>query len=446
MKIHLVSLGCPKNTVDSEVMLGLLEKAGFEAVPEMESADVVLVNTCGFIEAAKRESLDALMEAVQVKEQKPGLKVVAAGCLAQRYREELTSEIPELDAVVGVDEVPRIAEILAGKQRAAADAPLFLYESATPRTRITPRHFAYLKISEGCSHGCAFCAIPSIRGPFRSRSREDLLREAETLLADGVKELILIGQDTTAWGRGSGTTGTPVAGLLKDLDRLGGEFWVRLMYTYPAEVGPDLLETLAGGTHICRYLDIPFQHAHPDVLGAMRRAGDAESYLRFLEEARAAVPGLSVRTSLITGFPGEREGHFRYLMDFVRAARFDHLGVFAYSDEEGTSAFLLPGKVRGDVAERRRGRLMSLQKRLLARQARSLLGTRTMAIVDGITEDAEYLVQARLAGQAPEIDSVLYLVDGPMEGLKPGDFVPVRLTRYLEYDFAAVVEEGDERA
>lgn len=437
MDICLISLGCPKNTVDSELMLGRLLEAGHRIVPEPEAADVVIVNTCGFIDPAKEESLGAIMAVLQLKRRRPALRVIAAGCLPQRYRAELEREIPELDALMGVNDIARVAEIVAGAP-VPARAPLYLHDWRAPRRRITPAHIAYVKVSEGCSHRCAFCAIPGIRGPFRSRLPVDVLAEIAALAAEGVREIILIGQDTTAYGRDLGG-GASIAGLLEAAAAVPGDFWLRLMYTYPTEVDDRLLEVMARHSKICPYLDIPFQHAHRDVLRRMGRPGDGGAYLRLLERARRAVPELAVRTALITGFPGERPAHFDYLLEFVREARIDQLGVFAYSDEEGTSAFRLDGKVTAHTAARRRDRLMAAQQEVLADKASAWLGRAVPVIVDGYSAEADYLLQARMPQQAPEIDGVVYLTDGSLDKLRPGDFVTAKLKQYVGYDFTAAV-------
>jgi ribosomal protein S12 methylthiotransferase len=436
MNIHLISLGCPKNTVDSELMLGLLVRAGHRIVADPAEADLVIVNTCGFIEPAKQESLDVIMDALALKKTRPAVKVFAAGCLTQRYREELGREIPELDALLGVNEVPEIAGIVAGLPPPDVPIPPYLPTAEAPRLRITPRHYAYVKIAEGCSHRCAFCAIPAIRGPQRSRPAEDILAEIAGLAAEGAREILLIGQDSTGYGRDlPGSAG--ITGLLAAAAALPGDFWIRLMYAFPSEVAPELLDTLARHPRICPYLDIPFQHSHPDVLRRMGRGGSGDAYLRLLEAARRTVPDLAVRTSLITGYPGEREEHVRHLLDFVRAARFDHLGVFPYSHEEGTPAYRLRGRVAPEEAEDRRGRVMKLQRRLLKAASRDWIGRTVTVLVDGYSAEAEMLIQARTRGQAPEIDSVIYLTGGRLEGLRPGDRVEAKLRRYLDYDFAA---------
>jgi len=438
MKIHLISLGCPKNTVDTEVMLGHLLQAGHAVETDPRQADIIVINTCGFIQPAKEEALDTIMAALDLKRNRPQLRVVATGCLTQRYRAELAREIPELDAILGVNELPDIVAAVRGDRRPAHDAPLYLYDHRTPRHRITPRHYAYIKVSEGCSRRCSFCAIPAIRGPFRSRPPADILAEADTLLAEGVRELILIGQDTTAYGGDLAEPAT-ISHLLRELDTRSGEFWIRLMYAYPTGISEELLAVMAGGSHICPYLDIPLQHAHPDILRRMGRSGSGERFLALLDDIRRMVPGCTLRTSLIVGFPGETEAHFRHLEEFVRAARFDHLGVFAYSDEEQTAAFALRPKVSTRRAEDRRRRLMEMQAAWLAGQARQRLGQEYPALVDGYSREADWLIEARTPGQAPEIDSVVYCTRGDLEGIRPGDFITLRLQEYVGYDYTAAV-------
>ncbi|MBN2433535.1 MAG: 30S ribosomal protein S12 methylthiotransferase RimO [Acidobacteria bacterium] len=438
MKIHLISLGCPKNTVDTEVMLGHLLQAGHEVATDPARADIIVINTCGFIQSAKEESLDAIMAALDLKRNRPHLRVVAAGCLTQRYRAELAREIPELDAILGVNELPGIVAAVRGDAPAAPEPPLYLYGHDTPRRRITPGHYAYIKVSEGCSRSCSFCAIPAIRGPFRSRPPADILAEADNLLAEGVRELILIGQDTTAYGGDLADPAT-ISALLRALDSRPGDFWIRLMYAYPTGITDELLSVMAGGIHICPYLDIPLQHSHPDILRRMGRPGSGERFLALLAEIRRMIPECTLRTSLIVGFPGETETHFRHLEDFVRAARFDHLGVFTYSDEEQTAAFALRPKVSVRSAEDRRRRLMEVQAAWLAEQARQRIGHKYPAIVDGWSREAEFLIEARTPGQAPDIDSVIYCTRGDLEGLRPGDFITVRLQEYVGYDYTAAV-------
>lgn len=436
MNIHLISLGCAKNTVDSEIMAGFLLRGGHRLTAEAAGADAIIVNTCGFIEPAKRESLDQIFEVLKLRQAKPGLKVIVAGCLSERYRRELAAQIPEVDAWVGVNEIGRIGRVVAGLSPGRERPALYLQRHDTPRRRLTPAHYGYVKILEGCSHRCTFCAIPAIRGPLRSRPPEDILAEIRAMVRDGCREVILIGQDTTAYGR-DGNAG--ISALLDQAAAIDGDFWIRLMYTYPGEVGEDLLATLARHPKICPYLDLPLQHAHPEVLRRMGRGGAGDDFLRLLERARDLVPGLAVRTSLITGFPGETRAHFQHLLDFVRAARFDHLGVFCYSDEEGTAAYELGPKVTPATAARRRDRLMEAQLGVLREQSTRWLGRTCRVLVDGRGEGENVLIQARLPQQAPEVDSQVYLVDGDLEQLRPGEFATVRLKRYLEYDFSATV-------
>ncbi len=437
-KIYIRSLGCPKNLVDTEIMAGLLAQAGHELTDLPDNADVAIVNTCGFIQSAKEESLDAVFEAVRQKETNPALRVVVTGCLAQRYASVLSSDIPEIDAILGVNDLGRICEAIetSGGRSVRIDDPPFLPTFATPRRRVTPAHIAYLKIADGCSHRCTFCAIPAIRGKLRSRAGDDIVREAERLLQEGVKELILIGQDTTSFGRDRGERNAIVP-LLKRLGSLGGEYWLRLMYAYPSEISEELLAAIASSRNICRYLDIPFQHADADILARMGRRGDAELYLSLIEKARSALPGLALRSSLIVGFPGETPEAFRRLVQFVKDAALDNLGVFAYSDEEGTPASELDGQVDSREAEKRRDRLMRLQLGIIRKKQRENRGKVVQVVVDGIRDDADFLVQARTEGQAPDVDGVVYLTEGAVETLSPGRFVQARLKRSLDYDFTA---------
>ena len=438
MRIHIISLGCPKNLVDTEIMAGFLAQAGHELSDSPETADVAVINTCGFIQSAKEESLDAIFEAIRQKETNPSLRVVVTGCLAQRYAGELESDIPEIDAILGVNDLARIGDSTeAARGRSVyTDGPPFLPTFDTPRRRVTPNHIAYLKIADGCSHRCTFCAIPSIRGKLRSRNDDDIVREAEALLREGVRELVVIGQDTTSYGRDRGTRNAIVP-LLKRLGSLGGEYWLRLMYAYPSEISEELFDVIASSSNICRYLDIPFQHADPDILARMGRRGNAQHYLELIERARSALPGLALRSSLITGFPGETPLAYQRLEQFVKDASFDNLGVFAYSDEEGTAASQLDGKVDGPQAEKRRDRLMRLQLGIIRKKQREARGRVVQVIVDGIRDDADFLVQARTGGQAPEVDGVVYLTEGAVETLSPGRFVQARLERPLDYDFTA---------
>jgi len=438
MKIHVISLGCPKNTVDTEVMLGILERAGHVPVRHRHNADVILINTCGFIEPAKEESLETILDALEYKKENPHVKVIATGCLTQRYRQELAKEMPELDAILGVNQIPQINEIVGNRICSHVDTGLYLYDHQSPRLRITPSHYAYVKISEGCSRSCSFCAIPFIRGPFRSRLQVDILQEVSSLVAGGVREIILIGQDTTAYEQDRNRT-SGIIGLLEKLAVLDGDFWIRLLYTYPTSIGEELFETMARHDRICPYLDLPLQHSHPDILKKMGRSGSGDSFLKLLEKACGQVPGLAIRTSLITGFPGEKDTHFQHLLDFTNAAKVHHLGVFCYSDEEGTSAYNLPEKVAPEAAQERRQQLMECQQEILQANAQSQLGKQVIAMVDGYTPGEEFLIESRTQQQAPEIDSVIYLVDGPLDTVQRGDIVPVRILEYVGYDFTAKI-------
>ena len=363
-RVSIVSLGCARNLVDSEVMAGLLQKSHYEMVQEPGDADVVLVNTCGFIEAAKAESIDSILEIARLKEEGKVKKLVVAGCLSQRYPEELAKELPEVDLFIGTGEVPRIAEILreheSTRQRRYIGIPTCLYDHATPRARTTPSYSAFLKVSEGCDHKCAFCIIPQLRGPHRSRSVESIVKEAATLATEGVKEINLIAQDLTAYGRDR-KDGATLYRLLREMVEIPDLVWIRLLYAYPNFLDVPLLDLIRTSDKICKYIDIPFQHISPRLLQRMRRGKSGSAVREAVNRLRESIPGLTLRTSLIVGFPGETEEDFEELLDFVEKTSFERLGVFKYSEEEGTSAVQLDGKISEEEKERRWQEVMDLQ-------------------------------------------------------------------------------------
>lgn len=452
-RIGLVSLGCPKNLVDSEVMLGLLRKAGHEITTDPARADVVIVNTCAFIESAKQESIDAILELARQK-QAAGSRLIVAGCLAERYREELTKEIPEIDAIVGTGAVPDIVEAVGGPNGAASPArpaaffrdraaatgvasrPEYIYDADTPRVLSTPAHLAYLKVAEGCNYGCSFCIIPKLRGSYRSRSAESVLEEAEHLAGAGVKELILISQDTTFYGHDRGERGSLAALLLK-LNSIEGLRRIRLLYLYPTTIDDATLDAMASCEKVCRYVDVPLQHASDRVLRRMRRPGSRVSYEKLLDRIRTRVPGVVLRTTFIVGFPGETEAEFQELLSFVEQSAFDHVGVFRYSHEEGTAAFDLPDDVPPSVKKRRERRLMLAQRQIVRAANRRLVGSRIEVMVDGRSADHELVLQGRSAGQAPEIDPVIYLDGFDLAAVRPGDIVGAVVTGFRDYDLVA---------
>src|SRR6201994_327899 len=373
-KVGFVSLGCPKNLVDSEVMMGILAREGYELTPRADEAEVLVVNTCSFIEPAQKESVDAILEMAEHKKFGAAKKLIVAGCLVERYRDQILEQVPEVDAVVGTGEVERIIEAVEGDLRILpAEPPAFLYHDLTPRVVTTPRHAAYIKIAEGCDHPCSFCIIPQLRGKFRSRRFESVIAEAQRLAQEGVREVTLIGQDTTCYGEDFGLK-DGLALLLERLAQIEDLRWVRFLYAYPNKITGKLLETIAAHEKICSYIDVPLQHAAPNVLKLMKRGAGAEIFLRSIEKMRHTIPDLTLRTSFIVGFPGETEQDFEQLCQFVRDAQFDWLGVFGYSDEEGAKAFDLGEKVPHKDIERRRKKLMSIQKQISRRKKRALIG------------------------------------------------------------------------
>src|SRR5215475_10213079 len=363
-KVGFVSLGCPKNLVDSEVMMGILSHEGYELTPNAAEAEILVVNTCSFIESAQKESVDTILEMAEHKKCGAAKKLIVAGCLVERYRDQILEQIPEVDAVVGTGEVDRIIEAVEGDLKVLpAQPPAFLYHDLTPRIVTTPKHQAYIKIAEGCDHPCTFCIIPQLRGAFRSRRFESVVREAENLAAAGTREITLIGQDTTSYGEDLGLR-DGLAQLLERLAQVDDLLWVRFLYAYPNRVTQKLLDTLAAHPRLAKYIDMPLQHASRNVLARMKRGSHGDAFLKLLERIRATVPGVTLRTSFIVGFPGETENDVNELCDFVKAGRFDWLGVFEYSDVDHAASFALDGKVDQETITDRRNRLMAIQKKI----------------------------------------------------------------------------------
>jgi ribosomal protein S12 methylthiotransferase len=443
-KVGFVSLGCPKNLVDSEVMMGVLARDGYELTARADEADILVVNTCSFIEPAQKESVDAILEMAEHKKFGSARKLIVAGCLVERYREQILEQIPEVDAVVGTGEVERILEAVHGDLRVLpAKPPAFLYHDLTPRVLTTPRHAAYIKIAEGCDHPCTFCIIPQLRGQFRSRRFESVVREAENLAANGTREITLIGQDTTSYGEDLGLR-DGLAQLLESLAAIEELLWVRFLYAYPNRVTQKLLDTLAAHPRLAKYLDMPLQHASRNVLARMKRGSHGDAFLKLLERIRATVPGVTLRTSFVVGFPGETEDDFAELCDFVRAGQFDWLGVFEYSDVDHAASFALDGKVEPHVATDRRNRLMALQKKISRQRLRTWKGRTETALLEGPSPDNPMVWEARLEGMAPEIDGKLYLTDIELADGRladTGDAVRVRITRTDNYDLIGKVVE-----
>ena len=463
MKVGFISLGCPKNLVDGEVMLGLARESGHEITADASAADVVVVNTCAFIDSAKEESVEAILEIAELKRRTPGKRLVVTGCLAERYRDELRKEIPEIDAVLGTGEVPGIVPALNGFSSAGArpasslhtsplrlfrsrgdvagapeadQRPTYLYDAATPRVLSTPSHYAYVKIGEGCDYTCAFCIIPTLRGRYRSRDADSVVREAERLAAGGVRELLLISQDTSFFGIDRGERGA-LARLLRRLNAVDGIEWIRLLYLYPTTITDDVLEAMADCAKVCRYIDLPLQHASADVLRGMRRPGNRAAYDKLLQRIRIRLPDVTLRTTFIVGFPGETDADFHELEDFVRDTGFDHVGVFTYSHEEGTRAFALGDDVPAATKTARRNRLMRVQRQVVAKRQRGRVGTEARVLVDGPSADSPLVLQGRLEGQAPDIDSVVYLSDCDPSRIRAGTFVNARITGARGYDLVA---------
>jgi ribosomal protein S12 methylthiotransferase len=443
-KVGMVSLGCPKNLVDSEVMLGLLARQGYELTPHAEDADVLIVNTCSFIEPAKQESINTILDMAEYKKTGSARKLVVAGCLVERYRQEILKEIPEVDFVIGTNELERVLEAcqLDGAARESRElAEPYLYHEFTPRVLSTPSYSAYIKIAEGCDHPCSFCVIPQMRGRFRSRRFESVVREAEQLAAQGVREITLVGQDTTSYGEDLGLRdGLPM--LLRELGKIQDLVWVRFLYCYPNRVTDALIEAVAETPKVAKYFDIPLQHSSTSVLKAMRRGSSGKYFLRMLEKIRAAIPDAALRTSLIVGFPGETEEDFQNLLSFVTEAEFDHLGVFLYSNEETCGSYSYPNQVPAAVARRRQKKLMAAQRRISRRKMREKVGRTLPVLVEGTAEETDWLFRGRLESQAPGIDGQVYINDFAGPQPQPGQFRWATITESGDYDLVARLEQS----
>ncbi|MFZ5776015.1 MAG: 30S ribosomal protein S12 methylthiotransferase RimO [Thermodesulfobacteriota bacterium] len=446
-KVFTVSLGCPKNLVDTEVLLGLLAEAGYEPCEEPGQADLLLVNTCGFIQSAVEEGIDEILALAEFKEERPGLRLVVVGCLVQRYGTELARELPEVDLFLGTD-APR--DLVASLRTLARQAepplligqPEFLMDSTLPRRLSAPAHRAYLKVTEGCANRCAYCLIPSLRGPLRSRPLDDLLQEADTLDRLGVKELTLVAQDLTAYGHDLGP-GTPrLRELLTALLDRTAIPWIRLLYLYPARVDDALLEYIAANPRIVPYLDIPLQHVSDRVLAAMRRPYTLQRIEALLASIRRILPHAAIRTTLMVGFPGESEEDVQLLAAFLSRHRLEHVGIFAYSDEEGCAAHTLPDKCGEEEKAERRERLMALQAEISLARNQGMVGKTEMVLVEGVSRESDLLLEGRTRFQAPEIDGCVYITSGTCT---PGEFVQMRITEAHPYDLVGelVEEEGN---
>ncbi len=490
--VGFISLGCPKNLVDSEVMMGLLDRAGARLTAHPEEAEILVVNTCSFIDSAKQESVDTILEMARHKTEGRARKLIVAGCLVERYRDEIQKNIPEVDSVVGTGELEAILEAAglaptpaattpspfniitsvhadtrsgqeslsgthkapasrqegdhrerAGRfrrddwQGASSSLPTYLYDETTPRLLSTPRASAYIKIAEGCDHPCTFCVIPNLRGKFRSRHFESVVAEAEQLVARGVREITLIGQDTTCYGEDLGLK-DGLATLLDTLARIPDLRWLRFLYAYPNRITGKLLETIARHDNICKYLDLPLQHASPDVLKRMKRGASAEIFLKTLDKVRAAVPNIALRTSFIVGFPGESLRDFEVLEEFIAEAKFDWLGVFNYSHEEGSAAYALDAQLPKRTIESRRKRLMKLQQSISRQSKKDWVGRELTVLAEGESPETPLLWEGRTQFHAPEIDGKVYINDfGALENLEAGRFYRAEIVEAHDYDLVA---------
>jgi ribosomal protein S12 methylthiotransferase len=443
-KIGFISLGCPKNLVDSEVMAGLLQKEGHVLTTDRAEAEIIVVNTCSFIQDSKRESIDTILEAAELKKSGACRRLIVTGCLAERYPQEIRSDLPEVDALLGTNQLVQITDAVAGAAVSPtatfgrSDADLYLYDETTPRTLATPPYGAYIKIAEGCDHSCAFCIIPSIRGSFRSRRISSLIQEARNLAASGVREITLVSQDTTSYGIDLGIE-DGLSQLLEALDGVPGIRWIRFLYVYPNMVSDRLMKVVSASEKICKYVDMPLQHVSTPILRAMRRGGNRSSLSRIIDRIRRGIPGVTLRTTMLVGYPGETGRDFEELKGFCRDMEFDRLGVFCYSDEEGTASFRSRKKVAAVVAENRRRELMQQQAKISRRKNRLLLGKELTVLVEGPSDESELLLQGRLESQAPEIDGVCLINDSLVGQPAAGEFRTVRIARALEHDLVGTL-------
>jgi ribosomal protein S12 methylthiotransferase len=432
-----MSLGCPKNLVDSEVMLGHLKLKGFTLTPDAREAEVLVVNTCGFIESAKKESIEAILQAAACKKDGACRRLIVAGCMVERYRDQLLADMPEIDACLGTRDIEHIAEVVGASDRMFEPErdPSYLYDEHSPRLLTTPRASAYLKISEGCDHACAFCIIPAIRGPQRSRSIASVVAEARQLVDQGVLEINLVGQDTTDFGRDLGDPDA-LEQLVRELGRVPGLRWLRIHYAYPNRLTDGLLHAIAETANCAKYLDMPLQHADARLLKAMARGGGRAPFLKLLAKVRRIVPGIFIRSNFIVGFPGEDELAFEELCRFVEEARFEHVGVFTYSLEEGTSAFPLGDPVPARTKNSRKRRIMELQQKICRARNRALEGQVLEVLVEGTHEETDLVFKGRHWGQAPEVDGQVLIVGGEV---KPNTIQQVRITKGHAYDLVGEV-------
>lgn len=434
-KVSMVSLGCPKNLVDAEVMLGCLAKEKFEITTDEHQADIIIVNTCSFIGDAKKESIDTILDLADRKHDGRCRLLVVTGCLPQRYQEELAAELPEVDIFVGTADYPRIAEIIAEKRGTAEQLryisdPNYIFDESLPRLKSSPAYTAYLKIAEGCSNCCSYCVIPALRGSFRSRPMDNLLMEARTLVSSGTREINLIAQDITAWGRD--LPGSPtLEELVRELAKIAGLRWIRLLYAYPDGVTDSLIQLIKNEPKVCKYLDLPIQHISDPILKRMKRRSGEEEIRTLIAKLREEIPDIAIRTSLIVGFPGETVDDFKKLLQFVEETRFDRLGVFCYSREEGTPAAEMPDQVSERIKRERHKKLMRTQARVSFKHNRTLVDTEEEVLVEGYSEETELLLKGRSSRQAPDVDGLVYITSG---NANVGDIVKLRITDSSDYD------------
>lgn len=435
-RIGLISLGCPKNLIDSEAMLGQLVEKGYSISPDPQDSEILIVNTCGFIEPAKKESIDTILRAAKMKAQDPDKKLIVAGCLVQRYGKDLRKELPEVDHFVTLNDVERIVEACGTEfeEKLDAEPAEYIYDGRVRRLLTTPASYAYLKIAEGCDHVCSFCAIPSMRGRYRSRTIASICAEASDLARQGVKELVLISQDSTIYGWDLGLK-EGLAVLTEELSKESGIQWIRTMYCYPNSLRQSFLDVMARNPKICRYIDMPLQHASGNVLSNMKRGGSADQYRRMIDNIRRTVPDVGLRTTFIAGYPGESDKDFRALLDFVRDVEFDRLGVFSYSDEEGTAGFDQQPKVPHKIITARRRELMTLQNSISKKLNRRWVGKQASVLIDALDSKG---AAGRLPTQAPDIDGIVRIKKGDAQ---PGDLIQVRITGAGQYDLSGEMIE-----
>ena len=441
-KVHFVSLGCPKNRVDSEVMLGQLHKGPYVMTDDPDEAEVIVVNTCSFIQPATEESIDTILQMAQKKAEANCQRLIVTGCMVQRYGTALEEELPEVDFFLGTGEYHRLSDVLKSRKenrqaRSFVDTPMYIHDEFSERLPSWKSHSAYLKISEGCNHRCAFCIIPTLRGKLRSRSIPSLVSEAQKLASMGVVELNLVSQDSTAYGRDL-KDGTNLGDLLHQLALIDGIEWIRLHYAYPIGLPETLLKAIADEQKVCTYIDIPLQHASGNMLRKMRRGVTRAGQERILERIRTYIPDVVIRTTFIVGFPGETEEDFDILCDFVREQRFDRVGVFTYHTEDGTEAASFPNQVSDDIKQRRRQRLMSIQAEISQQKLQGIVGKTVKVLVDGPSDEHPLVRVGRLETQAPEVDGVVFL-DGADDTVLPGSFHTVKITQVTEHDLVGQI-------